>query len=67
MCMYQKWAIRTFWSLQDIVYMYKYMTKLSRLYMPIVKVTCLHRSGGGSDAVIVENSCKWFSDTFDVR
>ena len=24
----------------------------------------LNWSGGGSDAVVVENSCKWFSDTF---
>ena len=26
----------------------------------------LNRSGGGSDAVVVENSCEWFSDTFDI-
>ena len=25
-----------------------------------------NRSGGGSDAVVVDNSCKWFRDTFDV-
>ena len=25
----------------------------------------LNRCGGGSDAIVVENSCKWFNDTFD--
>ena len=29
---------------QDIVYMYKYMTKVSRSYRPIVKVTWLHQN-----------------------
>ena len=26
----------------------------------------LNRSVGGSDAIVVENSCEWFSDTFNV-